>query len=392
MADRAHTGAECEQKIQGQHRPAVTALDAEEAGLKGASELVSSTAAGDPGNNAARHGLLLRDPRLPEAGPAQRIRLMQNMQRTYGNSYAERVVGQAGLASVISIQRQDVPPELLQSVDITGLSDAALDRRLLMVRRVLLRSNASSDVSYELQQEEGRLAEERRGRSAQRNDQAEIDIGTENVQVQLGTDFIDYIVSRIKRETIDIGSIPSTAGQAGALGNTIHAASRGFRIQHVIRNGQIYYHIHGERGAFSGITGRRYAAANLGRSSLASVKKLSELIHWRTALQSGALSRSNILLTLAGTTLDYAVDPEKELGSQNYLVDAGFDITTAAAASSVGTAAGAWATTVLATMAFGASAGSVVPIVGTAVGIVVGLGVAIAIKAMTEDLRQGMQR
>lgn len=56
---------------------------------------------GDAPGAEARHAAILGDPRLQQAGPAQRMRLVQQLQRSSGNSYVERVMDQ--------IQRRAAP-------------------------------------------------------------------------------------------------------------------------------------------------------------------------------------------------------------------------------------------------------------------------------------------
>lgn len=62
-----------------------------------------------PPDGPSRHAAALADPRLREAGPTQRARLMRQLQRSYGNGYVEQVLARAAAAPVQ--RRGEAPAE-----------------------------------------------------------------------------------------------------------------------------------------------------------------------------------------------------------------------------------------------------------------------------------------
>lgn len=85
----------------------VAPLHTEERGPAVAGDQQRLDAAGAPGDIAARHAAVLGDPRMAEAGPLQRARLMRHLQRGYGNSHVERVMARVQPPQV---QRREPPP------------------------------------------------------------------------------------------------------------------------------------------------------------------------------------------------------------------------------------------------------------------------------------------
>lgn len=99
MTESARKKAAQAPQAQRQAKPAQTP---EEIAALVADEPALTAAGGDPGD-AAGQSAMLRDPRLREAGALQRIRLVQQLQRSYGNGHVARVMAQ--------IQRRgDCPP------------------------------------------------------------------------------------------------------------------------------------------------------------------------------------------------------------------------------------------------------------------------------------------
>jgi hypothetical protein len=201
--------------------------------------------------------------------------------------------------------------------------------------------------------------------------------------------FLQAIADQAYRETLDTDSLPGTGANLINLASEIRARSQGFHIGVVERNGRVYYKIYGSRGAHSGIPGRWYAARNLPGTS----SELARLVSPRAGLSQGLRGGAGGLsywLTVGGRTLDYAIDPEKEFGS-DYAVDIAFDLVKTAGSGAAAGAVGAWATGVLAGGALGATIGSAAPIVGTVVGFVVGVLVAMAIEFFIGDFRQSIK-
>jgi len=201
--------------------------------------------------------------------------------------------------------------------------------------------------------------------------------------------FFRQLLSSAYNETIDPDSFPSTtASELGKIGKEVSARSKGFYIGVVKRNGKVYYKIYGDRGARSGISGRWYAAHNLPKSSRELGKLINPRISLGSSLRSGGLIGG--ALTIGGTTLDYATDPQKDFGS-DYAVDVSFDVVKSGAAGAAGAAAGAAATGWLAAGALGATVGSAAPVIGTVIGFAVGVLTAMAIEYFISDYRAAMK-
>ncbi len=92
MAEAARTTAEREQRGQGQSRPGASAPALDEGALAIAEAPSLSAAPGDPGEGGTRQAAILRDPRLLGAGPAQRTRIVRQLQRSLGNSHVEQAL------------------------------------------------------------------------------------------------------------------------------------------------------------------------------------------------------------------------------------------------------------------------------------------------------------
>ncbi|MBN2736492.1 MAG: DUF4157 domain-containing protein [Spirochaetales bacterium] len=192
---------------------------------------------------------------------------------------------------------------------------------------------------------------------------------------------------RAYAETFETDDIPNTLYSAfHDVGNSVSAHSQGFRIETAVRNNVKYWRVKGSSGS---IRSGWYLMDDFVPSTQ-SARELSRMMNPGVALRSGALSKSNAILTVAGTTLDYAIDPAKEFGS-DYFVDVGFDLAKAAGSSAVGSCIGAATTSWLAGGALGASIGSAAPVVGTIVGFVVGILVAMAIEYFIEDYRAALK-
>src|SRR4051794_19935689 len=78
-------------------QPQQTAAPVEEEQARVLEEGVPGVIAGAAGatsadNVTARHAAALRDPRLRDAGPLQRARVIQQLQRGYGNGHVARVM------------------------------------------------------------------------------------------------------------------------------------------------------------------------------------------------------------------------------------------------------------------------------------------------------------
>lgn len=120
MAEATRTTAEREQRGQGQQGPGASAPAAEEGALTVAEATRLSAAPGDGNGGVSRSAAVLRDPRLDEAGPTQRIRLMRQLQRSLGNGQVEQALARTQPGSA-AVQRKDdcapptapapVPPE-----------------------------------------------------------------------------------------------------------------------------------------------------------------------------------------------------------------------------------------------------------------------------------------
>ena len=196
--------------------------------------------------------------------------------------------------------------------------------------------------------------------------------------------FFRQLLSSAYNETLDPDSLPSTASELGKIGKEVSAWSKGFYVGVVERNGKVYYKIYGDRGARSGISGRWYAAHNLPKSSRELGKLINPRISLGSSLRSGGLIGG--ALTIGGTTLDYATDPQKDFGS-DFAVDVSFDVVKSGAAGAAGAAAGAAATGWLAAGALGATVGSAAPVIGTVIGFAVGILAAMAIEYFISDCR-----
>ncbi|WP_298754787.1 DUF4157 domain-containing protein [uncultured Psychroserpens sp.] len=198
------------------------------------------------------------------------------------------------------------------------------------------------------------------------------------------------IAERAYNETLDTDSIPTTLQQTYSLASNIRAQGRGFRIGVVERNGRIYYKIFGSRGANPNVPGRWYAARNLPRTN----STLNTMLQPRAGLVSGLRSGSIGIggaLTVAGTTLDYAIDPNKDVASSDFAVDLSLDLVKSTGATAAGAAAGAAATSWLAAGTLGATVGSAAPVVGTIIGFAVGVLAAMAIEFFIGDFRASVK-
>lgn len=201
--------------------------------------------------------------------------------------------------------------------------------------------------------------------------------------------FLQEIANRAYHETLDTDSLPGTGRSLAKIASEARARSRGFYIGVVERRGRIYYKIYGARGAYEGIPGRWYAAENLPNTSA----ELRTMVNARAGLGAGLRDGSigiGGLLTFAGTTLDYAIDPKKEFGT-DYAVDIAFDLVKSTGAGAAAGAAGAAATGWLAAGALGATIGSAAPVIGTVIGFAVGVLAAMAIEYFIEDYRAGLK-
>ena len=193
---------------------------------------------------------------------------------------------------------------------------------------------------------------------------------------------------RAYEETGDIDDAPGTLYSLyDDIGNAVWSHSRGFRIHAATINRVPHYQVTGRSGA---IGPGWYPISELKNPTDAGIRQLATKVNARTALKAGALSKSTALLTVFGNTLEYAVDPEKEFGT-DYAVDVGFDLVKASGSSAVGAAAGAGVTSVLAGGALGATVGSAAPVIGTVVGFVVGILAAMAIEYFISDYRAALK-
>ena len=136
------------------------------------------------------------------------------------------------------------------------------------------------------------------------------------------------IADRAYHETFDVQSTPGTLGSAYEVASEVRARSRGFSIGVVERNGRVYYKIFGARGARGGIPGRWYAASNLPGTSTELAKLVSPRFGALSGLKRGGIGIGGAL-EVVGTSLDYAIDPKKEFGT-DYAVDVSFDVVKAA--------------------------------------------------------------
>jgi hypothetical protein len=197
------------------------------------------------------------------------------------------------------------------------------------------------------------------------------------------------IAERAYHETFDVQSTPGTLGSAYEVASEVRARSRGFSIGVVERNGRVYYKIFGVRGARGGIPGRWYAARNLPGTSTELAKLVSPRFGALSGLKRGGIGIGGAL-EVVGTSLDYAIDPKKEFGT-DYAVDVSFDVVKAAGSGAAAGAAGAAVTGWLAGGAMGATIGSAAPVVGTVIGFVVGVLASMAIEYFIEDFRASLK-
>jgi hypothetical protein len=201
--------------------------------------------------------------------------------------------------------------------------------------------------------------------------------------------FLNAVADRAYHETLDTDSTPGTGANMIYVAREVRARSRGFYIGVVERQGRLYYKIFGSQGARAGIPGRWYASHNLPGSSATLGGMVNPRIGLGAGLRSGSVGLGGVL-TVGGTTLDYAIDPQKEFGT-DYAVDIAFDLVKSAGSSAAGGAAGAAVTGWLAAGALGASIGSAAPVVGTVIGFVVGVLAAMAIEYFIEDYRASLK-
>lgn len=201
--------------------------------------------------------------------------------------------------------------------------------------------------------------------------------------------FLQKIGESALEESLEADDMPNTLYNLYGIGKEAKANSKGFKIGVVTRNGKKYYKIFGPKGAHPGIEGRWYAAKNFPTNNL----ELAKLVDPRTGLGEGLKSGSIGIggaLTVVGTTMDYAIDPKKEFGT-DYAVDLSLDLVKSAGSSAAGGAAGAAATGWLAGGVLGAEIGSVAPVVGTIIGFVVGILAAMAIEYFISDYRAAIK-
>ena len=201
--------------------------------------------------------------------------------------------------------------------------------------------------------------------------------------------FLQKVGESALEESLEADDIPNTLYNLYGIGKEVKANSKGFKIGVVTRNGKKYYKIFGPKGAHAGIEGRWYAAKNFPKNNL----ELAKLVDPRTGLGQGLKSGSIGIggaLTVVGTTMDYAIDPKKEFGT-DYAVDLSLDLVKSAGSSAAGGAAGAAATGWLAGGVLGAEIGSVAPVVGTIIGFVVGVLAAMAIEYFISDYRAAIK-
>ncbi len=201
--------------------------------------------------------------------------------------------------------------------------------------------------------------------------------------------FLQAIADRAYNETLDTDSAPGTGANMINVAREVRARSRGFYVGVVERNGRVYYKIYGSRGARAGIPGRWYAAHNLPRTSTELGRMVNPRIGLGAGLRSGSVGLGGVL-TVGGTTLDYAVDPQKEFGT-DYAVDVAFDLVKTAGSSAAAGAAGAAVTGWLAAGALGATIGSAAPVIGTVIGFAVGVLTAMAIEYFIGDYRASLK-
>ncbi|CAH9068473.1 hypothetical protein PSECIP111951_04160 [Pseudoalteromonas holothuriae] len=92
-----------------------------------------------------------------------------------------------------------------------------------------------------------------------------------------------------------------------------------------------------------------------------------------------------IPLAVAGTTFQYALDDSKHFASTEFAKDAGLDVIKGGASGTIGAAAGV-GTTIALSAAAGAFGGSVVPVIGTAVGFIAGTAAGVYASYRVEDV------
>jgi hypothetical protein len=282
----------------------------------------------------------------------------------------------------INDQRQNIPGELMMSIDLSEFNKKDLYERLQLIRYTLGSLTESSEETYLLQQEEQRVMDAINSQPIE-TDEFEIDFDVDvfispidSYQRKHHIDNVswyDPIVDSFGIDTVNT-SIPATE----KLGKAIRAHAKGFRIKRYTSstNGRVYYSFSGAGGEILEIPGRRIAEVSFTdakRMLQPSVKSMAQMVHLETAFISGAFSKSNVAFALLGNSVEYYIDPQKEFGVQ-YFEEVGEDILIGGVSSVIG----AYAASLAAGGVLGATLGSAVPLVGTAVGLVAGISLSLA--------------
>lgn len=120
----AHAATKTAEPTAQKSLSAAPAMAAAEAGpLLQPDRVPSIAASGDPLGAGSRYAAVLRDPRLRATNDAQRFRLVQQLQRGYGNGHVARVMARLNEAGNTALQRKECPPEPVESSAPTAPSE-----------------------------------------------------------------------------------------------------------------------------------------------------------------------------------------------------------------------------------------------------------------------------
>lgn len=330
--------------------------------------------------------------------------LKSHLQRVQRQSYVDfvgRTSGNGALSGTLRglVHRKPLDFQLQTSVDPRQLDDFELDMRMDKVEKALEISNESNQDYLFLLQERDRLqAETARRQNAQSGTFGTEVLRIDDITVSLSPDLNGpiwkQIHERLYAETLDRDSAMSTVWGAGQVYRSVSAKTNGFRIVADQKNGKVYLKVGGNQFAQefrTRIKPGRYAVHRLPAPSTESCMELARKVRWQSAIRPGVWARSTIALSVGGTVLNYAFDPEAEFVSTGFAVDLGLDLSKAAMSSVAGSAVSAGITSALVMGQTGALLGSWAPVIGTAAGFVIGIGIGVALEYLISDYRSALK-